>query len=50
MITVTATARCHACPWTAGPGSWAEVDRLAERHTKAGHPTGVTARPTEGKR
>ena len=46
MITLTAAARCHACPWTAGPGEWADVDKAAERHVKtAGHPTGTEARP-----
>jgi hypothetical protein len=47
MITVTATAHClgAGCDWTAA-GSWPDVDKAAERHTKqAGHPTGVTATP-----
>ena len=47
MITVTATASCLRCGWTAGPGDWAEVDKAAEAHTrKTGHPTGTSAKPT----
>ena len=45
MITVTASASCLRCPWTAGPGDWAEVDKAAEKHSKAGHPTATAARP-----
>lgn len=46
MITVTASAHCLRCPWTAGPGDWDSVDRLAGKHAKApGHPVGTTARP-----
>lgn len=48
MITLTATARCHACQWTAGPGDWAEVDRLAEKHAKL-HPVGTMATPAQPK-
>lgn len=45
MITVTATAHCHRCDWTAA-GDWPAVDRSAEKHTKtAQHPTGTTATP-----
>ena len=44
MITVTASAWCHACPWTAGPGDWADVDCQAEKHAKV-HPVGTTATP-----
>lgn len=45
MITLTATARCHHCDWTAA-GDWPTVDRAADGHTaKAGHATGTTARP-----
>jgi hypothetical protein len=40
---ITVTAACHGCPWTAGPGQWATVDRAAEKHTKAGHPTATLA-------
>lgn len=45
MIAVTATACCLGCEWTAGPGGPAAVDRQAERHTKAGHPTATMATP-----
>ncbi len=43
--TVTASAHCLRCDWTAGPGTMAEVDKAAERHTKSGHPTATAARP-----
>jgi hypothetical protein len=46
MITVTATASCPICDWTAGPGEWADVDRAAERHTRTGHPTITSAKPS----
>lgn len=45
---LTATADCLGrCDWTAGPGGPAEVDKLAEKHTKAGlgHPTNVVSEP-----
>ena len=45
MIAVTATAHCLGCDWTAGPGSQADIDRQAERHTKAGHPTATVGAP-----
>ena len=45
MIIVTASAHCLACGWTAGPGTMADIDRLAGKHTGAGHPTGVVAVP-----
>ena len=45
MIAVTATAQCLRCPWTAGPGSQADIDRLAEKHAKRGHPTATSAVP-----
>lgn len=46
MITVTATAQCLRCPWTTGPGSQADIDRLAEKHTrKTGHLTATSAGP-----
>jgi hypothetical protein len=44
VIQLAVTARCLGCDWTAGPGDWA-VDRQAERHTAAGHPTVTLARP-----
>ena len=52
MITLTASARCLRCGWSAS-GDPASVDKQAEAHTrKAGHPTGTAAAPatTEGKR
>ena len=42
---MTATARCLRCDWTAGPGPWAAVDRAADKHTRAGHPTATIATP-----
>ena len=45
MITLTVTAHCLACGWTAGPGIMTETDKAAEKHTRAGHPTGVVAAP-----
>lgn len=44
-VVITATAHCHRCDWTAGPGEWGSVDKAAEKHTKAGHPTGTVAVP-----
>ncbi len=40
---MTTTARClrRDCPWTAPPGDWDSVDRAAEKHVRAGHPTAV---------
>lgn len=38
MTRLTASARCHACAWTT-EGDPAAVDKAAEKHTKAGHPT-----------
>lgn len=47
MITLTATARCHRCDWTAS-GDWPAVDRAAEKHTKqAEHPTATKAVPAD---
>ena len=43
MITVTVTAACLRCDWTAGPGAWA-----AEKHTSLGHPTATKAEPQNG--
>lgn len=36
MITLTATARCLACDWTA-EGNPDKVDRAAEKHASSGH-------------
>lgn len=44
-VTLTATARCQGCDWTAGPGPQADVDKAAEKHTRKGHPTAVVAEP-----
>ena len=38
MITLTASALCLRCEWTA-EGTMADVDKAAEKHTKGGHPT-----------
>ncbi len=48
MIRLTAAAHCirRECGWTAGPGTMADVDRGAEKHTKATrHPTATVATP-----
>jgi hypothetical protein len=45
VITLTATANCLRCPWSAGPGNQATVDKQAERHTRVGHPTATLATP-----
>ena len=45
MTTVTATASCLRCDWTAGPGDWTEVDKQAEKHAKTGHPVMTSAMP-----
>jgi hypothetical protein len=42
---MTATARCHGCDWTAGPGPAADIDRAAQKHTRQGHPTATCATP-----
>jgi hypothetical protein len=40
LVTVTMTAHCQRCDWTAGPGTMADVDRAADKHTRTtGHPT-----------
>lgn len=44
MVSLTASARCHGCDWTAA-GKPADVDKAAGRHVKAGHATAVVARP-----
>ena len=45
MITVTVTAHCLRCEWTTA-GNWADVDKQADKHTKAtGHPTATEAVP-----
>jgi hypothetical protein len=46
MITVTVSASCLRCPWAAGSGDWAAVDRAARRHTAPGHPTVTEAKPS----
>ena len=45
-MTITVTAHCigRGCEWTAA-GDWAAVDRQAEKHTRAGHPTVTLAVP-----
>jgi hypothetical protein len=48
VTTLTATARCLACPWTAGPGTPADIDRQAERHTGRGHPTATVMTAARG--
>lgn len=47
MITLTATAHCIRCDWTAGPGPAAEVDKAAKGHTEKPpkHPTATVAEP-----
>jgi hypothetical protein len=45
MITLTATARCLRCGWTAPPGTMAAADKAAEKHTRRGHPTVTMAGP-----
>lgn len=47
-VTLTATAHCHRCDWTAGPGNPAVVDKAAEKHVAVGHPTAVVAEPVRG--
>jgi len=44
LVSLTATARCHGCDWTAA-GKPADVDKAAGKHTATGHPTAVTAVP-----
>jgi hypothetical protein len=45
MITLTATAHCLKCSWTAGPGTMAAAEQDAGKHTNAGHPTATVAVP-----
>ena len=45
MITLTIAARCLRCGWTAPPGTMADADRAAEKHTSPGHPTATIAEP-----
>lgn len=45
MTRLTAAAHCLRCDWTAGPGPAADIDRAADKHTRGGHPTAVTATP-----
>ena len=47
LTSLTATARCHGCDWTA-EGKPAEVDKAADKHTGAGHPTATEAVPEGG--
>jgi hypothetical protein len=44
LVSLTATARCHGCDWTAA-GKPAVVDKVADGHTATGHPTAVMAVP-----
>ena len=46
---LTATARClRGCDWNTGPGTQADADRAAEKHTQGGHPTITCAEPGTG--
>jgi hypothetical protein len=46
MITVTASAHCLRCDWTAGPGDPVAVDKAAERHVRTEkHTVGTIAEP-----
>jgi hypothetical protein len=50
VISVVVTAHCiGGCGWTAGPGDWTALDRAAEKHTRAGHPTGTIVKPQQRK-
>jgi hypothetical protein len=42
-VTLTATARCLRCAWTA-EGDPAATDKAADRHTAVGHPTATVTR------
>ena len=43
--TMTATAHCQRCSWTAA-GTWIDADKAAEKHTKTTrHPTATIATP-----
>lgn len=44
MVSLTASARCHGCDWTA-QGKPAATDKAAQRHTATGHPTAVESTP-----
>ena len=45
MITLTASAHCLRCEWSAS-GSMAEADKQADKHTRTTrHPTATLARP-----
>lgn len=48
LVSLTAAARCHGCPWTA-QGKPAATDKAADKHTDAGHPTAVEAVPEEAR-
>jgi hypothetical protein len=45
MPKLTARARCLRCDW-AEAGDPGTVDKLAEKHTKTGHPTATVTEPT----
>ena len=46
-MTLTATARCGSCDWTAA-GAWPATDKAADKHTTAtGHATATQATPKE---
>jgi hypothetical protein len=46
MITVSVSARCGQCDWTAGPSQdWDDIERQTRRHTGPGHPTCTVAIP-----
>ena len=44
-IAVSAGAHCGGCDWTAGPGDQADVDKAADKHVRAGHPTTTVVEP-----
>ena len=47
-MTLTASAHCIRCDWTAGAGDLPAADRAAETHTrKTGHPTAIVAQPAD---
>jgi hypothetical protein len=48
VITLTVTASCLRCDWTAGPvpsAGWATVERAAGKHLAPGHPVVTMAVP-----
>jgi hypothetical protein len=44
LVSLTAAASCQGCSWTAA-GKPPVVDKAAQKHTAAGHPTAVMAVP-----